>query len=137
MGNCEYLPQSADNQSQKESRSSDVGCCSGNRGGRCSDAAEFLVRSGGCCAHLVPVEGSACGCGRGRAGRGAAAFLGAAAVLSNPYHTGLPTGAGILLPAKVAVKGVCLVFSSTTPRPGIVLDTFLSRHLKSDFYEII
>lgn len=44
---------------------------------------------------------------------------------------------GIFLPSKVNMKIVCLVSSATTHVACIFLDTFISRYLKTDFYEII
>lgn len=43
----------------------------------------------------------------------------------------------IFLLAKVTMKVVCLVFSSTMHKACIFPDTFISRYLKTDFYEII
>lgn len=59
-------------------------------------------------------------------------------VYLNPYcRPALTTITGIFLRAKVTMKIVCLVFSSTMHKACIFLDTFISRYLKTDFYEII
>lgn len=143
VGNCKCISKSADNESQNKSRSSEVGFCSEkNISGELkatTDEFQCWKRSKRCCPlwrHLLCLHlHTSAAVVREAGGHLSSNWFD---IYLNPYCcSALMTITRIFLPAKVNMEIVRLVCSSTMHEACIFLDTFISRYLKTDFYEII